>query len=236
MCEATVGFGEIQVRRRRLLALGLVLVVSFAHFVVASLSYLLGAEPPHGLYQNQFRLLGGIVSESTSLLLLWYVLSQQGRDWKDIGWKPQWVDVFHGLGLAFVGFVTTVFTEATFQLSYGSFTGHYLQPKRVETLLGFGISALSVVLVILNPFFEELIVRGYAMSELMDLGFAPGLAVVISVAIQVSYHLYQGLPRVLGVTATFIVFSLYFSKTRRIAPVVLAHFCFDAYALVRLSH
>jgi len=57
--------------------------------------------------------------------------------------------------------------------------------------------------------------------------------VVISVALQVSYHLYQGAARAIAVAATFTVFSIYFARTRRILPVVVAHFCIDAYALIR---
>ena len=59
------------------------------------------------------------------------------------------------------------------------------------------------------------------------------LAVVISVVLQVSYHLYQGTARTIAVAATFTVFSIYFARTRRIFPVVVAHFCIDAYALVK---
>ena len=101
--------------------------------------------------------------------------------------------------------------------------------------LGIGISGLSIALVCLNPFFEEFIVRGYLMSEIFDLGGSSVLAVLISISVQMSYHLYQGLANAVVLTAVFAVYSIYFWKTRRIAPVVLAHFCMDAYALVRAS-
>ena len=100
-------------------------------------------------------------------------------------------------------------------------------------MLGLGISALSIAFVLINPFFEELIVRAYPMSEIMDLGGSRALAVLVSVALQVSYHLYQGAARSIAVAAIFTVFSIYFARTRRIVPVVIAHFCIDAYALVR---
>jgi membrane protease YdiL (CAAX protease family) len=57
------------------------------------------------------------------------------------------------------------------------------------------------------------------------------LAVVISVALQTSYHLYQGLPAALSHIPAFLLFSLYFVRTRRILPVILAHMFMDIFAL-----
>jgi hypothetical protein len=71
------------------------------------------------------------------------------------------------------------------------------------------------------------------MSEVMDLGGSRLLAIVVSLSLQISYHVYQGVLRSIAIAATFTVFSIYFAKTRRIALLILAHFCFDALALVR---
>src|SRR5579864_769506 len=73
-------------RRRRLFALGVVLSVSLLHFVFASFYYLLGGTVPLDLNQHAFRLVGALVAESTSLLVLWYVLSERGSGWRTIGW------------------------------------------------------------------------------------------------------------------------------------------------------
>jgi len=58
-------------------------------------------------------------------------------------------------------------------------------------------------------------------------------AIVISVAIQMSYHLYQGLAHAIVLTVVFAIFSIYYAQTRRIAPVVLAHLFMDVLALIR---
>jgi membrane protease YdiL (CAAX protease family) len=94
---------------------------------------------------------------------------------------------------------------------------------------------LTISIVIVNPFFEELIVRGYLMAEVIALGGSRNLAIIISVLVQVSYHIYQGLLRCVAVGAMFLVFSIYFSRTRKIGPVILAHFWSDAWALMRLA-
>jgi len=93
----------------------------------------------------------------------------------------------------------------------------------IRPLAGVTLSVLVVVQVVVNPFFEELIVRAYAMTEVLGLTGSGALAVLVSVGVQTFYHLYQGIPLALAHGATFSVFSLYYLKTRRIAPVVLAH-------------
>lgn len=222
-------------RRRRLLALGLVLSVSFAHFIAAAFYYLVAGMNQVDPQQQSMRLIGALIAEATSLLLLWFVLSEQKRTWKEIGWNAKWSDLLRGLGLIIVTRVVARVATHCFQLFYHGYTGHYLQPRSVHGMLGFGISTLSIAFVLVNPFFEELIVRGYAMSEVIDLGGSRALAIFVSVFVQMSYHVYQGFLRGITLTATFIVFSIYFSRTRRIAPVVLAHFWSDASALIRRS-
>ena len=226
---------ESPTRRRRLLALGLVLSVSFAHFIAAAFYYLIEGSSQIDPASRSIRLIGALIAEVTSLLLLWFALSGQKRTWKDIGWNTKWSDLLHGLGLVLVVSVVVRVATTIFQLSYRSWAGHYLQPRSVHGILGFGISSLSIAFVLVNPFFEELIVRGYTMSEVISLSGSRPLAIFVSVFVQMSYHVYQGFLSGIGLTATFIVFSLYFSKTRRIAPVVLAHFWSDASALIRLN-
>ena len=220
-------------RRRRLFALGVVLSVSILHFVFASFYYLLGGGVPLDAHQNAFRLGGALLAESTSLLVLWYVLSERGSGLRAIGWTPAWKDLPEGFGLLMVGYLVTIPPALIFQAAYLSYAGHYLHAKSLESMLGFGISVFSIAFVLLNPFFEELIVRAYTMSEIMDLGGSRLLAIVVSVSLQMSYHFYQGVLRSIAIAATLTVFSIYFARTRRIAPIILAHFCFDALALVR---
>lgn len=220
-------------RRRRYLALALVLAISFAHFIVSSTYYLIRGTEYAGPPQHQIRLLSALIGEATSLLLLWYVLSEQKRGWKDIGWSPKWADIPQGIGVVLLALVSSVVVIACFQVTYRAVTGHYLPPRSFQNLFGFGISVLSIAFVVVNPFFEELLVRGYTMSEILDLGGSRNLAILVSVVVQMSYHTYQGLLSGIGLTVIFTVFSVYFSTIRKIAPVILAHLCFDAWAMMR---
>jgi len=216
--------------RRRWLALGIVLFVSFAHFIVSSAHYVIGGIPQANVHQHQVRLVGALIAEAGSLAVLWYVLSGQGRGWKEIGWSLEWMDGPRALGLVLGSTLVSYFVSIAVQISYRAYSGHYLPTKSMQGLLG-GVSVLSIAFVCLNPFFEELIVRGYLMSEVRGLGGKGVLAIFLSTAVQMSYHLYQGPANGIVLITTFTMFSIYFWDSRRIAPVVLAHLFLDAYAL-----
>lgn len=81
--------------------------------------------------------------------------------------------------------------------------------------------------VVLNPFFEEMLVRGYLMTELIDLRKSVVLAAVISLTVQTSYHLYYGVLGALMVGSGLSIFAIYFAKSRRLMPVILGHMFWD---------
>jgi membrane protease YdiL (CAAX protease family) len=99
-------------------------------------------------------------------------------------------------------------------------------------LLGTSISMVAVLSAILNGFFEELIVRGYLMTEVKRFTGSIVFAILCSVAVQTSYHFYQGGPTALAHVGTFMVFAVYYAKTNRILPPILAHAALDLNALV----
>ncbi len=220
-------------RRRRIVALGLVLSVSLTHFIVAAFYYLFHPERSLDRYRTQFGVVGALIAELTSLLVLWFVLTEHKRTWREIGWQPRWMDIPHGIVLILASGGAARLVTLFFQASFLRYTGHYLQPRTVHGVTGAGISVFTIVFVFVNPLFEELIVRGYAMSELTALGSSRNFAIFVSVLLQMSYHVYQGLVRGIGLTAAFLVFSIYFSRERRIIPIVVAHFWSDVAALIR---
>ena len=224
--------GNVESPRRRWVALGIVLFVSFGHFIASSAYYWVGGIGPADFLQYQVRLVGALIAEAGSLAVLWYVLSAQGRSWKNIGWNLRWTDIPRALGLVFGSSFASYMILVAFQISFRASSGHYLATRSMRGMLG-GISALSFAFVCLNPFFEELIVRGYLMTEIVELGGKGGLAILLSTAVQMSYHTYQGLANCIELATVFGLFSIYFLRSRRLAPVVLAHLCIDAYALFR---
>jgi membrane protease YdiL (CAAX protease family) len=201
--------------------------------VAGSVYFLLGGTAPSAPMQQQFRLIGALITQATSLTVLWYVMSMQGKTWKDIGWKLEFADVPRALGLLEVAYVATYLFLVPLQYCYRAYAGHFFVPKPLNSMFGFGLSSLSIAFICLNPFFEELIVRAYTMSEVMNFGGSRGLAVIVSVVAQMSYHLYQGPANGLALTFFFTVFSIYYVRTRRIIPAILAHLCVDMLGLIR---
>ena len=81
-------------------------------------------------------------------------------------------------------------------------------------------------------FFEELIARAYLMTRLKRLTNSVTAAVLISTVLQTSYHFYQGGVRALSYVAVFLIFSIYYAKTNRVWPIILAHLYMDVGATV----
>jgi membrane protease YdiL (CAAX protease family) len=142
-------------------------------------------------------------------------------------------DLPQGFFLFLGSIIVAQFATVPVQHFYRSWTGHWLMPKNLHPLFGFGVSLLSIAFTCVNPFFEELIVRAYTMSEIWSAGGSAGVAIAVSVALQMSYHLYQGAARAIGLTVIFTIYSIYYAQTRKIAPVVLAHLAMDSLALIK---
>ena len=100
-------------------------------------------------------------------------------------------------------------------------------------ILGYP-SLLAIPFTLLNPLFEELVVRAYLMTEVRALTGSWLLAGTMSVAVQTTYHLYYGWVGALSLAFQFTVFSLYYGMRRRATPVVIAHGLFDVLGMIRL--
>jgi membrane protease YdiL (CAAX protease family) len=93
---------------------------------------------------------------------------------------------------------------------------------------------IAAIFCVLNPLFEELIVRGYLMTEIIELTGSTALAVFLSVVAQffVPSLLRMGWRTVL--VLYFLVSALYFAYRRRAFPIVIAHAFFGVYGMLRL--
>jgi len=211
--------------------LGLVLFVAFAQSLVISIYTLARSSDLSGTGVSPVRILAGVILEVGSLAVLFYVLFRQGRTVKDLGLNFHWADGPRSVGLAMAGFMANYVFWVFLWSFYRKLTGHPPDgtPRNVEFVRSFSWS--GVVLVLINPWFEELIVRAYMITELRWLTGSTLLAVIASVVLQSSYHLYQGVIPALLYSVLFLVFSIYYVWSGRILPVILAHFYFDAIAV-----
>lgn len=83
-----------------------------------------------------------------------------------------------------------------------------------------------------NAVLEEVIVVGYLLVRLRQLGWSPWRAIAVSSVLRGSYHLYQGFGGFLGNMVMGVVFAWLYQRKGRIAPLVIAHTLLDVVAFV----
>lgn len=83
-----------------------------------------------------------------------------------------------------------------------------------------------------NGLLEEVVVCGYLLHRLRQLGWRDDRALVVSSLVRGSYHLYQGLGGFVGNAAMGLLFGRIFQRRGRVAPLVIAHTLIDAFAFV----
>jgi membrane protease YdiL (CAAX protease family) len=226
---------------RRIRALVLVLVLAFGYPLLNSTGYFLfgsegrGAQTYSAAGLSLFYIVG-IAFELANVGLLIWILRSQGRSLRDIGLAPSWKDVPKSILLAVVSYSFLYLGMMVLFYGYYFTTGRVLdyEAKNIDAL-GLSLSPVLIVFIVINPFFEELIARAYLMTEVVSLSGSRVLAVIVSAGLQAAYHLYQGGPSAFAIFLMFLVFSLYFARSKRIFPVILAHLYFDLLALFQYA-
>jgi membrane protease YdiL (CAAX protease family) len=209
----------------------LVLSVGFLIPMVTSLCIFLGWWHPGPA--TSYRFVRRIIFELVGLFCLYLVLSYQKKRFQDIGLSLaiRLNDLGHSFALFFGALFASALLGLALKLVY-VFLGRGLRPQLDRAaIFGTALGVMPVLYVLLNPFYEELLVRAFLISEAEAIYRSTAFAVFLSVALQTSYHLYQGLPAALSHVPAFMLFSLYFVRTRRIMPVILAHMFMDVSAL-----
>ncbi|AWI29230.1 type II CAAX endopeptidase family protein [Streptomyces tirandamycinicus] len=83
-----------------------------------------------------------------------------------------------------------------------------------------------------NSVVEEVIVVGYLLRRLDQLGWSPLGALAASSVLRGSYHLYQGIGGFVGNMVMGVVFVLLYRRWGRVGPLVVAHALLDIVAFV----
>ena len=149
------------------------------------------------------------------------------------GWRPQMLgapsgplDVPRGIVLWFLAYLALGVVFGIVSL---------FQKEIVQPAVKVHLSDLVIVAVsILNALFEELLWLAYGVTALARrIGLRR--ACIASIVLRTAVHVYEGPLAVLGVLPIGIVFTLYFARTRRVWPVIVAHALQDAFAFVYLT-
>lgn len=202
---------------------GLLVVPSF---IRALYGYLYPDSLAAGGEHSQLVFVEELLGQAFLLLVVWQIVRLNGESWRDFTEPPEKVDLFRSVGLAIAGYVACwAFSSALYTLvpRFSEMSDRPASLDQFRAPLTVGYVAMMVV----NPHFEELIVRGYLQTRLRQAGFAGVSIVLTSTLLQAAYHIYQGLPAAIGLWGTFLFWGAYYHRTRRIWPVVGAHLIMD---------
>jgi uncharacterized protein len=83
-----------------------------------------------------------------------------------------------------------------------------------------------------NAVLEEVVVVGYLLTRLQQMGYRLPAAIACSAVLRGSYHLYQGIGAFVGNVIMGVIFALFYQRTRRVIPLVIAHTIIDVASFV----
>lgn len=136
-------------------------------------------------------------------------------------------DALGGIGLAaLIGIPGLALYFVSYQLGFSlavqpsTLTDTWWRPVTL-TLSAFG-----------NAFAEEVLVVGYLLTRLRQLGMHENGSLVLSAVLRGSYHLYQGFGGFVGNVVMGLVFGRVWQRTNRLVPLVVAHTVLDVVAFI----
>jgi len=205
-------------------------VVALEHHqaLSAQTTTVVGSVDTHPYFDLAYQLVG-VAVELAPVLLVAYLLARSRERLADLGLDRARAgpDLAVGAGLAAVvggaGLAALVAFKAmglSLTITVGS-SHHYWWtiPLLIVQAAGFAIE-------------EEVIVGAYLLHRLDQLGWSENRSLVTSALLRGAYHLYQGPGQFLSNAVLGLLFGRIFQRTRRAAPLVVAHFLVDAVAFV----
>jgi membrane protease YdiL (CAAX protease family) len=184
------------------------------------------ANPAANLILGMANYLTVAITVPIALLLL----ARSGRPPATLGLgRPRWrADVWPGLGLALACYGAAVASTLLLEGLVGR-NSELLQNVPVGHVPAYYVSygiAISAVTAVT----EEVLVSGYLLTRLEQLGWNPRRALVLSLILRTSYHVYYGLGFLLTIPFGYLV-TRSFQKKRRLMRPILAHFLYDSVLL-----
>ena len=168
-------------------------------------------------------LLALVVQEVLVFALLATLLRLRGWTRAGLGLTFRSADVAWGLGLFVAGALLAGLIALAMPTDEAA-------ASLVEARIPLNIVLLASAV---NPVFEEVFVCGYLVAVLKPWKGA-AFAINASTALRLAYHLYQGTPAV-AIIPLGLLFALWFARTGRLWPVILAHAAFDVIGLAATS-
>ena len=172
----------------------------------------------------------GIALPLVPVALALYLLSSHGRSAvhrMGFDLRRPGTDVLAGLGLAaLIGIPGLAF------YALGRALGITVQVQAATLDAHWWAIPILLLSAAKSAVLEEVIAVGYLMERLRDLRWRVPTAIVASALLRGSYHLYQGIGPFVGNAIMGVLFAWYYHRTRRVMPLVIAHFVLDVVAFV----
>jgi uncharacterized membrane protein (UPF0136 family) len=157
-------------------------------------------------------------------LLVWYLLTRSGEGLAALGLGGRKLRM--DLALVLPVFIVVQYIPQTFG-------GHLLGWLHLQTFYAnlptqshAAITTLQVVAGLVAGIVEEIVVLGFLVRRLEQLGLPPAWVVTIAVLVRVSYHLYYGWGAV-PIALWALVSVLAYLRIRRLLPFILCHIAWD---------
>ncbi|MER7192222.1 CPBP family intramembrane glutamic endopeptidase [Streptomyces flaveolus] len=171
----------------------------------------------------------GITTALVPVALVAHFLLREGRSLRTLGFdrtRP-WPDLARGAAVAAViGSTGIAFYLAARGLGFNLTVVPEALP---EVWWKYPVLILSAVQ---NSVLEEVVVVGYLLRRLDQLGWSRGASMAASSVLRGSYHLYQGIGGFVGNMVMGVVFVYLYRRWGRVGPLVVAHSLLDIGAFV----
>jgi uncharacterized protein len=153
------------------------------------------------------------------------------RGWRLALMTRPWatLDVFRGVGLLLGSLAAYAFT---WYLA-ASIAPEFVRLAAQVAFAGRPDWGTVLLVAVINAVAEEFLYLGFVMRALD--AESSSLALAAGVVVRVLVHLYQGPLAILSLLPAGLVFGIYYQRSSRIWPVVLAHGLMDFWALGRLA-
>jgi membrane protease YdiL (CAAX protease family) len=165
-----------------------------------------------------------------TLVLAWTLLLRR-RGWsvRTLSARPSALDPLHGVGLGIL-FYSTYWIGFSFLAMVVPAFYHAATSLRLGGSLSWWAVALTATV---NPIAEELLYLGFIANVVRNESLR--LALSASVLARAIAHVYQGPVGVLSASLLGVVLGVYYLRSHRLLPAIVAHSILDAIALARFA-
>lgn len=171
----------------------------------------------------------GIALTLVPVALVAYLLARSGESLPDIGLdgRRPGVELAWGAGLAAViGGAGLALYLAAYHLGINARVVPTTLPAVWWRIPVLALAALQ------NGLIEEVVMCGYLLHRLDQLGWSRNRALATSAVIRGSYHLYQGFGGFIGNLVMGLIFGRLYQRQGRLGRLVVAHTLIDAGAFI----